>query len=479
MMGTSRTVACILVLSIVAVCHADDSPRPSSNAEAGPSVRAILREASELARKQDEHQHYWTQRVLLHIGEVQTRAGDFDGARQSILGSTYDYGRDVQLAELAKAVARNGNAQRAAEIVRLVRSDDSEDSTPLSGIEHLIATGDLSGASKAIKQLKSEEHRAEGLRKLAVAYAKSGKTVQATECFSLAVSTALELEFEWERVRALSETAEAQLSVGMADAAKATMRRLVDKVELKDAWAKLSALRQSAGVAAKANDKQAAQRLFRLALEAVESVSASNKVNALEQIAVDQAGVGFIDDALKTASKIEHSEKDFVQDSYRERALFAIAVAQLKAADGDGAVRTALAVKYFVQYRDDALAKVVDHHVAKRDFKKALATTEKFDNPSRRAAAILKVATAHAKSGDHKAAVDIAGRIELTRREEFPIGLEKQRFDYRLPGSWGVLYESRSFFTMASHHMWMACATEVATAARVHPRSCAWAQRVR
>ena len=43
-----------------------------------------------------------------------------------------------------------------------------------------------------------------------------------------------------------------------------------------------------------------------------------NKMNALNQIAVAQAGVGYIDDALKTASMIEHSESDFAQDGDRE-----------------------------------------------------------------------------------------------------------------------------------------------------------------
>jgi len=36
---------------------------------------------------------------------------------------------------------------------------------------------------------------------------------------------------------------------------------------------------------------------------------------------------------------------------------------------------------------------IIDHLIAKRDLKLALAATEKIDNPSRKAAATLKVAT--------------------------------------------------------------------------------------
>ena len=72
-------------------------------------------------------------------------------------------------------------------------------------------------------------------------------------------------------------------------------------------------------------------------------------LNNLKQIAVAQARVGYIDDALKTAWMIQHSEDDFTADGEREATLYAVAVAQLKAKDAEGAVRTALSIKYFVQ----------------------------------------------------------------------------------------------------------------------------------
>jgi hypothetical protein len=198
-----------------------------------------------------------------------------------------------------------------------------------------------------------------------------------------------------------------------------------------------------------------------------------NKVNALKQIAVAQAGVGYIDDALKTARMIEHSENDFTQDGEREEALYAVAVAQVKANDVEGAVRTALSIEHYVQYRDDAIHKIVDHQIAKRDFKTALTMADKLDNPSRKATAILEVATARAKSGDRKAAAALAARIELTKRDGdlLPGMVGKERFDYRRPGSWGVCYDAGLDFTMASAQMASRRAAEIAGAAMTLSRA--------
>ncbi len=163
---------------------------------------------------------------------------------------------------------------------------------------------------------------------------------------------------------------------------------------------------------------------------------------------------------------IKRSEKDFTRDDDLEEALYAIAVAQVKANDVDGAVRTALSVEHFVQYRDDALHKVVDHQIAKRDLKTALATAEKVHTPSRKAAAILKVAAAHARSGDRKTAANVAARIELTQRDgDAHPGVKNRRFDYRLPRSWGVCYDAGLAFTFGSYRMSVKRAEEVAAAA--------------
>jgi tetratricopeptide (TPR) repeat protein len=463
-----RTLIAILFLGWVVVpSDADGAPLPNRNAKpVGPEVEAALREASDLALMQDKVQHYWSDGVLLQIAGVQIRAGDFDGALRSIRGSSYDHGRNARLVDLAEALARAGKKERALEVVRMLdpswRPNDVEDTVQLRWIEHLIAIDDLGRAAKATEQLKFDRNRLDGMRKLAVAYAKSGDADGATVQFTLALGAAADLKGEFDRARAYWETADAQLSVGKADAAKATLRRLVEKVEIKEPWAKVVALSECAALAAKAKDEQTAHLLFRRAVEAHNNVDALNKQIALQQIAVAQAGVGYIDDALKTASMIAHSETDFAQDGDREKALYAIAVAQVKANDAEGAVRTALSVKYFIQYRDDALHAVIDHEIAKQDLQKALTTAEKIDNPSRKASAILKVAAAYAKSGDRKTAADVGARIELTTRKEFRA---QEKFDYRAPRSWCVRYDASSFFTISRSQMWGQRAAEVAGAA--------------
>jgi hypothetical protein len=49
-----------------------------------PIIKAVLKEASQIVIRQDEHQGYWCDRSLTDIGDVQIRASDFDGALQTI-----------------------------------------------------------------------------------------------------------------------------------------------------------------------------------------------------------------------------------------------------------------------------------------------------------------------------------------------------------------------------------------------------------
>jgi tetratricopeptide (TPR) repeat protein len=465
-MRIGLSVAFVLSLCDVASFSADEPSRTDSRVKpGGPAADAVLREACEIALKQDEEQHFWTERVLLHIGELQIQAADFEGALKSIRGSTYPYGRGAGLVHLAEAVARQGGRERGFEILRLIgsdhgwRQDYTEDGVQLRWIEYLISSGKPDAAIKAVEELKSKWYRPEALRKIAVAYAKSSKEARAKEYFKLSINTASGLSDDFDRARALWETADAQLAVGEADAAKATIRLLLEKTEIKDAWTRCVSFTECAVLAAKVKDDETAHRLFRRAIEARNAVDSMNKMNALMQIAMAQAGVGYLDEAFKTACMITQD------DCYREQALYAVAVAQLKADDAEEAVRSAMSIEHYLQFRDDAIHKIVDHRITKRDFKAALAAAEKAPNPSKKTVAILKVATAYANSGDHKAAADVAARLELTPANELkPIqGIE--RFNYRVPRSWGLRYDDSNFSTNLRHHLSSERAAEVAGAA--------------
>jgi tetratricopeptide (TPR) repeat protein len=460
------TVACAFLWCHPGFSEADEPLKTDSRVKrGGPAADAILREACEIALKQNAEQHYWTDRVLLHIGELQIQAGDFDGALKSIRGSTYPYGHAAGLVHLAEAVARQGRRERGLEILRLLGSDHGwrqdymEDGVQLRWIEYLNSSGKPDAAVKAVEELKSKRYRPEALRKIAVAYAKSRKEARTKEYFKLSIDTASELSDDFDRARALWETADAQLAVGESDAANATIRLLLEKTEIKDAWTRCVSFTECAVLAAKAKDDETAHRLFRRAIEARNAVDSMNTMNALMQIAKAQGGVGYLDEAFKTACMITQD------DCYRQQALYEVAVAQLKADDAEAAIRSAMSIEHYLQFRDDAIHKIVDHRITKRDFKAALATAEKAPNPSKRAAAILKVAKAHAHLGDYKTAAAVADRIELTPANELLRIRRDEQFNYRLPRSWGVRYDDSNFFTMLSHHMSSDRAAEVAAAA--------------
>jgi tetratricopeptide (TPR) repeat protein len=467
-MRANVTLTCIFWTSCVTAFPVDEHPRPERKSKPFNSLAvAALREASEIALDQESHQHSWRRTVLLSIGNAQTRAGDFDGALRSFGPILYDYGlRTGGPVQLAEALARNGQTARALHILSLLdRKGYSEDNVYLHWIEHLLASGDLGRAGNTIEKLAHAEYRSKVHRKIAVAHAQSGNAVLAAEQFTRALNAAGDLSTAFASVQTMCEIADAQLSVGQIDAAQATIRQLIERGKSKDAWINLFALCKAAALSAKANNTETAQRLFRQAL--VGNHEAVHTAAALRLIATCQAGVGFIDDAQKTAWTIKHSDKDSANDGYREQALYEIAVAQLELNDVEGAIRTSLSVDYFLQYRDDALRKIVEHQIAKGDLKAALITAGMIDSPPRKAAAILKVATAHVHAGDRRAATNIAGRIELTQRDDDAVEaiLGNERFDYRQPRSWGVCYGQRYASTISSYEMQRERAAEVATAA--------------
>lgn len=435
---------------------------------ADPKVQAALREASEIALKQANHQYFWTSRVLRQIGELQIQARDFDGALRSIQGCSRDESdREAGTLHLAKALAGAGKWERALDMLRLLGTDHGwdqdgvDDDVRLQWIEYLIETADLDRAAEAFEQLKSSQNRSIGLRKLAVACATSGDASRAAERFALAVAATAAMKEPFDRARGLWEIGEAQLTVGSVDAAKTTIRRLVDAIDPKDASAHIHALREAAVLTAKANDAEAARQLFQRAVAAAGIVDSRNRIDELIFIATAQAGVGYINDARQTAAMLMGDE----HQGNRDQALLAIALAQLKTNDGDGAVQTAFCIKRYIQYRDDALHKIVESQIAKHDLNGAVATAEKIDNPSSKATAILRVATAYAQAGDRKIAGDVAARVELTAKDRFPGLIGKQRFDYRRPLTWGVCYGAGAAFTMSSIHLANQDAAEVAAAA--------------
>jgi hypothetical protein len=334
--------------------------------------------------------------------------------------------------------------------------------------EGQMAKGRLGPAADAIDRLARPMNRCRGLGLLAAAWAPAGDSDRSVALFARAAEAAAELPGS-DRAAALCDLGEAERAAGAASRARATAARVaIEATELRSPFARVAALRACAALTARLGDREAARDLFARAVRGGADVGESNRPTALEQIATAQAEAGLVADALHTAAGIEHSDSDFTRDSYREQALVAVAVAQLRAGDGAAAVRTALSVKHFRQFQDDALAAVVEHYSAARDLKAALAVVDRFDNPSRKAAAALRVATAYAGSGAPEVAAAVADRIQLTHRSDLRRALpggDNGGLDYCRPATWGALYDARDFFTMASYQMAVERAAEVAAAA--------------
>jgi tetratricopeptide (TPR) repeat protein len=414
----------------------------------------VLREAAETTLKQGPEQEYWTERVLLDIGNVQIRARDFKGAERSICGSTYDYGNNAGIVELAEALAGDGKLEKARDTLRALgpdhgwRQDYLDDGMQWRWIEHLISTGARERAARAIEQLQSESYRADGLRMLALAYAKSGDAARAAVHFGAAIAAAEKMTDERDRARALWKTAGAQLEAREIDAANETLRKIVEQTEYRDPWAKAAALVEAGALAFKMKDFERSRRLFRRAIESCETLDTA------KFIATAQADVGDVDGALQTLDLVAGDR------GYAE-ALSAVVPAMLKTGDIERAIRTTFSITS-IQYRDEAAQTIVDYHLQKRNLPEAAAVAERIKNSSTKAAEMLRVATAHARLGDRRAAADVAARIELTGsllgRQE-----TNQRFDYRSPATWGVCYEPA--FTMASTFHSQRQAARVAAAA--------------
>jgi tetratricopeptide (TPR) repeat protein len=314
-----------------------DLPLPDARV---PDDVVVLREASEILLKQPALHVFWIDRGLIDIGDLQIRAGDFEGALRSIRGCRYEYDRKGRLVTLAQALARNGRRERATQVLGMLDSDHGwsqdflDDGVQLAWIEHLIARGKFEETEKAVGKLHLDGYVPEARRKLAAAHAQAGESTRAAEQFARAVDAAAKLRDDFDRARALCEIADAQGATGDIAAAKITIGRLVDGAEIKEPGERMYALREAAVVTAKAGDVPMARALFGRAIEIGESVRYS--VDALETIGLAQAGVGYLDDARQTAALIRHSEEHFAHDGARERILLAIAMAQLKQDDVEG-----------------------------------------------------------------------------------------------------------------------------------------------
>ncbi len=405
------------------------------------------------------------------------RAGDFDGARDSIAKCNNSYSANASSVHLAEALAGAGDHERAFQVLRDMgtdhgwRQDFLDDGVRMRWLEYLISTRDFRRADLAVEEFAVPNSRPVGLRKLALAYAEGGDKAAAQRCLQEAIRASTAIADEFDRAKCLWQIADAQIAASESAAAAATLRFLTeDSGTFKDGWARVAALREAAVRAATINERQLASQLFSEAVDAHRGIKPPtpcperSRIAALKSIAEAQAGAGYINEAFVTARMIEHSDKDFWRDGSREEAIDRIAVAQAKAGDISNAIQTALAVEHYPQYKDEALLEIVELLVTRTRLPEALTTVELIADPPTRATATLRVAAAHAKSGDKETAKCIARQIRLTSNDFLPLA-DHASFDYAKPETWGIIYDERSAFTMASHRASVDKAQKLAAAA--------------
>ena len=466
-----------------------DSPQTGADEQPGGiSAIAILNKASQIATRQDMQQLSWRESYLFQIADIQMRAHDFDGAKNTIKRCGKSIGRNAAFIKLAETHAAAGQRVPAFEVLHELGTDHGwtqdyvEDGVRMLWLEYLIAADKLESAQTAVDEMVVPKYRSEALCKLALAHARLGDKTVAKRLFrdALISSTGLSgkvdhvpdvasLSDEYLRAIAVCEVAQAQCKVVDFETTSSMIQELVQHAESsKSGLAKVGYQREAAVLAAKIGDQKTAKALFRKAIESRHAIRpptpcpAANRIVALYEIAKAQASVGFIGDAIKTAAMIKNGESE------RGKALCDIAVAQARGGDVTGGIATANSIINDIQFKNDALLLIVDLYIGKGDKESALMTAKKIVNPSRKAAAILKVATQYARDGDKSKAKAIAGQIQLKKAAPnlLLIGDEViASFDFTKAETWGVVFDQGSYFSSRSYFFNINRAAELAAAA--------------
>jgi len=443
------------------------------------TIAAILDEACQIAVAQNLQDSIQLDRVYLQIADLQIKAQDFESASHTIKHCGYSYGANSANVKLAEALARAGHRERAFEVLQELGTDHGwnqnllADRVQMFWVEHLIATNKFESAQQAISKLVAPRSRPEALSKLALAHAKRGDKTISNRLLMDACQAAARIPDEYDQAIAIDKVAKAANEFVDFKTASSMTQQLTKLAEAANSGLrKVGHLRKAAPLAAKVNDQKTAQTLFKKALESRHAIQPpdpcpeANRIIALSQIAKAQASVGFIEQALATAATISNDDS-WRGTAERDEVLREIGIAQAKAGDEASGIATALSIENYFQYQNDALAEIARVYVQKGDKKSALATALKIENPSRKAAAILGIATQYAKDGDKRAAKDIAGEIQLKASLEplFSDGVGEVAFDFSNAKTWGILFDSRRFYTSASHSMTINRASSLAAAA--------------
>ena len=327
------------------------------------------------------------------------------------------------------------------------------------------AEGNLSDALRTAESLEQKwRHRC--FIAIASAQVTAGNNKASLNTLSIALKLARGIENDYERTQILPQIAELQASAGETSAAKATLIEAERATETTNdgpfitaaAWRRIAIARFAL------HDRRGAQQSMQRAIDNAEKIEGplgrANRAGALRQIALAWANAGEFALSCRVAELIP-APKDGEMLWTRGEAFYELAQAQIRADDLKGALESAREAVPVNDWKNSLLVQISMLQAEKGDQESARSTANQItDNNSRRAEAMLRIATVLAKSRNNVAVREIVD--SLPKMKTWFIG---DAFDLNRPDTWAREYEYRGFSTNAIRHANAKYAGDLAAAA--------------
>jgi hypothetical protein len=326
--------------------------------------------------------------------------------------------------------------------------------------------GDVEGALKTSGSVVSEHWRITLWVEAASACLETGDKEQASSMLGRAAREANAAGDPFVRAVTLADVAVHLAVAGKPREAAELLGRAIRDGESFPHWEKASVMRRIAVAQAMSGERAFAAMSFRAARSAAVGITGSEpRAAALTAIAKAQARVGDLPGALDTVRAAARGETEGERMCVRS-ALRDIAVAQAVAGNPVGALAAADAIDSSCSDRDIAVAAAATAWAEARDIPRALATANCIADPSRRAAAMLRIASGLARGGAPDAALRLAETVVYLEEAVrwLPPG-ERDRFDFRTPETWGKCFAFDGTLSFGLYREMVEKAIDVATAA--------------
>jgi tetratricopeptide (TPR) repeat protein len=351
-------------------------------------------------------------RALAGIAEVQTEAGNFAGALQTLSRIGDDWTEAETGHEIALAQADAGKLVDAGTTVRLIRNESYANFARRAIADHQVKAGDVDGALETLRGIPRPGSRIVAYFGIVNALADLGKMDEARRILDRELRPAVEIDDPAQRAIALRSLAVGLARIGEIEEALGIARGLDDPRE------RAYALQAIAEIHAEAGDRPAALGLLDEAATSAKSAAAPDQGDAiLSHAAEGYSDIGDFDRAAAIAATVEDAgrrtqlfieigrqaasagQPNLARQNFDaawqsaglppddiDRSLAAGAVIRARARTGDieGALRLAHAMENPLDMRA-ALADIAETQAAAGDFDAALATANDIVNEEARA----------------------------------------------------------------------------------------------